>query len=151
MKHYAQPIHYLAWLLLGYSALVVLLINAILTLKRTPIYLSQVAPCTPLPEPLLHKSRPKEMSKVSTGRLPIGSIPHSLPIRLPDYPRYRTSRLKGARTRLRPSKRRMSLHSYLIAQQRKMTSRWTRVRNQRLKQNPMAEHSPESMTDSSMD
>lgn len=117
---------------LGFCVVAVLLIRAIVILKNKLIFQSQTPlgvsePKTPIPNSTKNKNK-----QARIGRLKLTSTHRNRQIHLPDYPRYRISRSKGAKRRLKPCFKRMTLHMYLTNRRQRQISRFNRISTQNL-------------------
>ena len=66
---------------------------------------------------------------IKVGRSKSTSTHRKLQIRLPAYPRYRISRLRGARRISKPCYKKMTLYTYLRSKRRKLISRFSKTAN----------------------
>lgn len=71
-----------------------------------------------VPKPLPHKSKPLKTNTVHPGRSRTILTRHKHPIPQQAYPRYRVSGLKGAKNRVKPRRKVMTLYTLRTALQR---------------------------------
>ena len=108
----------LAFQLVYCCVLVVLLLYILINSKRMELFSIITMNSIPVPEPLPHKSKPLKTNTVHPGRSRTISTRHKHPIPQQAYPRYRVSRLKGAKNRVKPRRKVMTLYTLRTALQR---------------------------------
>lgn len=111
----------LAFQLVYCCVLVVLLLYILINSKRMELFSIITMNSIPVPEPLPHKSKPLKTNTVHPGRSRTILTRHKHPIPQQAYPRYRVSRLKGAKNRVKPRRKVMTLYTLRTALQREVS------------------------------